>query len=97
VVEVVLVLLTVVAVTAAMAIAPGRLRARAGRRLTGSAPARRAPRPAARSAFLAVCSSCLEMVETDRALHSCPSCGAELAVRRRIQTAAGRSSTPVGR
>jgi hypothetical protein len=37
------------------------------------------------------------MVETDEALHSCPSCGAELAVRRRIQTARGRSSTPVGR
>jgi predicted RNA-binding Zn-ribbon protein involved in translation (DUF1610 family) len=97
VVEVVLVLLTVVAVTAALAMAPGRLRARTGRRLTLSAPGRGTPRRAARSAFLAVCSSCLEMVETDQALHSCPTCGAELAVRRRIQTANGRSGTPVGR
>jgi hypothetical protein len=101
VVEVVLVLLTVVAVTAAMAMAPGRWRARAAARRAGPRAAfRRAPRRppgGARTAFLAVCSSCLDMVETDQALSSCPSCGAELAVRRRIQTASRRPRTPAAR
>ena len=94
-IEVVLVLLTVVAVAAATAMAPGRLRARAARRRR---PASRAPRPRSRRpAFLAVCTSCLEMVETHDALDSCPACGGELGVRRRIRSAGRSERTPVGR
>ena len=93
-IEVVLVLLTVVAVAAATAMAPGRLRARAARRR----PASRPPRPRSRRpAFLAVCTSCLEMVETHEALGQCPACGGELGVRRRIRSATRPERTPVGR
>jgi predicted RNA-binding Zn-ribbon protein involved in translation (DUF1610 family) len=86
VIEVVLVLLTVIAVAAAAAMAPGRLRARAARRRP---PVRGPSRPASRArraTFLAVCASCLEMVETDESLVHCPACGGELAVRRRIRS-----------
>ena len=92
-IELVLVLLTVVAVAAAAAMAPGRVRARAARR---HGPVRRAPRPR-RPAFLAVCTSCLEMVETHEALGQCPACGGELGVRRRIRSAGRSERTPVGR
>ena len=83
-VEVVLVLLTVIAVAAAAAMAPGRLRARAARRRRPGAPGRARP---AKANFLAVCASCLEMVETDRPVSRCPACGGELAVQRRIRSA----------
>ena len=94
-IELVLVLLTVVAVAAAAAMAPGRVRARAARR---HGPVRRAPRPRSRRpTFLAVCTSCLEMVETHEALGQCPACGGELGVRRRIRSAGRSERTPVGR
>jgi hypothetical protein len=90
---VVLVLLTVIAVAAAAAMAPGRLRVWvAGRRPLAPRPARRG---APRAGFLGVCASCLEMVETAEEPGRCPSCGRELAVRRRIRAA--RSKAPAGR
>jgi uncharacterized paraquat-inducible protein A len=91
--QVVLVLLTVIAVAAAAAMAPGRLRTWAGRRrpLAPKAPRRRPSRPT----FLAVCASCLEMVETPEERGRCPTCGGELAVRRRIHSA--RAKTPAAR
>jgi uncharacterized paraquat-inducible protein A len=90
--QVVLVLLTVIAVAAAAAMAPGRLRNWAARRRP---PAPRAPRRPSRAAFLAVCASCLEMVETAEERGRCPSCGGDLAVRRRIHSA--RAGTPAAR
>ena len=92
-IELVLVLLTLVAVAAATAMAPGRLRARAARRRRPASLAPRSRRPA----FLAVCTSCLEMVETHEALGQCPACGGQLGVRRRIRSAGRSERTPVGR
>ena len=90
-IEVLLVLLTVIAVTAAVAMAPGRLRSRVARRRSSGRGAPGSARRARQDAFLAVCSACLEMVETDAAVARCPACGAELAVRRRIRPSRGRA------
>jgi hypothetical protein len=96
VVEVVLVVLTVVAVAAAMAMAPGRLRRARGDRFALPPPRRTAHR--SRQAFLGVCASCLEMLETDERLSACPTCGGELSVRRRIRSGEpARSGTPAAR
>jgi hypothetical protein len=93
VVEVVLVVLTVVAVAAAMAMAPGRLR-----RARGAGSTLPPPRRTARQAFLGVCASCLEMLETDERLSACPTCGGELSVRRRIRSGEpARSGPPAAR
>jgi hypothetical protein len=94
-VQVVLVLLMVVAVAAAAAMAPGRLRAWVSRRGSLAPPVRRRATGAHRAAFLAVCASCLEMVETAEEPGRCPACGGELAVRRPIRSA--RAGTPAAR
>jgi predicted RNA-binding Zn-ribbon protein involved in translation (DUF1610 family) len=73
--EILLALGTVIVVALALALAPGRWR-----RPPGARPARR---PGG-AAFLGVCGSCLEIVETTVPVERCPACGARLVARQRI-------------
>jgi uncharacterized paraquat-inducible protein A len=93
--DVAVVLLTVIAAAAVLAVAPAR---RSRRRARLSLPRRPAGESRA-GGFLAVCRECLEMVEGDSQTTHCPACGAALVVRQRIvdQRPRRRSRTPVAR
>jgi hypothetical protein len=90
--DVALALLAFVALAAVLTVAPLR-RARRGRRAASRPPPSRQPRS---GAVLGVCGSCLEIVEAHATTTTCPACGGELHLQRRI-VERGRRHAAVGR